>query len=165
MQLLALYKLDNDQLPFNPCYHNLYDFIEEQILMHAPLLEAKKFDYEIDIDDEIEVVFDETLLSMVITNIIGNSIRYAKTKILVSAKIDQQTTIMINDDGPGYPKKMLELGSNYIHGIDQASGSTGLGLFFAQKIAQLHNRSDESSGIDLSNGGELNGGLFEITIP
>ena len=26
MQLLAIYKIDNNQLPFNPSYHNVYDF-------------------------------------------------------------------------------------------------------------------------------------------
>jgi signal transduction histidine kinase len=162
MQLLAIYKLDNDQLPFNPYHHNLYDFIEEQVLSHGPLLEAKGFEYEIDIDEDEEVVFDDTLLSMVITNILGNSIRYAKSKILVIATTGEQTTITINDDGPGYPQQMLDLGGNYIKGIDQASGSTGLGLFFAQRIARLHN---STTGIELSNGGELGGGVFKITIP
>ena len=51
MQLLAIYKIENNQLPFNPCYHNLYDFVEEQIVAHTPLLEAKGFEFEIDIDD------------------------------------------------------------------------------------------------------------------
>lgn len=165
MQLLALYKMDNNQLPFNPNQYNLYDFVEEQVLMHSPLLEAKNFNYEIDIDEELEAVFDETLLSMVVSNIIGNSIRYAHSKIYISATANQMISVNINDDGPGYPEKMLQLGCDYMHAIDKSSGSTGLGLYFAKKVSELHCLGERKGTIQLSNGGKLGGGEFIISIP
>jgi len=165
MQLLALYKLDCDRLPFNPSYHNLYDFIEEQIIAHSPLLEAKQFSYELLIDDELEIVFDDSLLTMVISNVIGNAIRYAHSKLLIKSEHNNGTCIMICDDGPGYPAQMIELAGNYMQGINQATGSTGLGLFFAQKVAELHQHAGINGTIELENGGELGGGIFKITIP
>jgi len=165
MQLLALYKIENNQLPFNPGYHNLFDFVEEQTMAHLPLFEAKGFSVKIDVDPEIEVVFDEALMAMVVTNIIGNAIRYAHSELLINVEFNAGTTLVISDDGPGYPAPMLELAGDYIQGINQSSGSTGLGLFFADKVAGLHQHDNNSGRISLSNGGQLGGGVFKITIP
>lgn len=165
MQLLALYKMDNDKLPFHPNQYNLHDFIEEQILIHSQLIEAKGFNCEIEIDDSLEATFDEVLLSMVISNIIGNSIRYAKSAILITATQEKILSIEINDDGPGYPQDMLKLGANYMHSINQSTGSTGLGLYFAEKVAHLHRLGETHGKIELSNGGKLGGGLFKFSIP
>lgn len=165
MQLLALYKIENNQLPFNPGFHNLFDFIEEQALSHWPLFSAKGFTYQVDIDDELEAVFDESLMAMVVANVIGNAIRYAHSQILIRAEVTDVVTIIIYDDGPGYPAQMLELTDDFIQGINQDTGSTGLGLFFAQKVALLHKHGKKSGNITLSNGGALGGGVFKITIP
>ena len=165
MQLLAIYKIDNDQLPFNPSYYNIYDFIDEQLLSYLPLLNSKGIEYSIDVDDELEAAFDECLMSMVISNIIGNTIRYAHSKITISASFEKGLSIIVSDDGPGYPAPMLEIAVDYIQGINPTTGSTGLGLFFAQKIAQLHHHGDKTGFIELSNGGILGGGVFKITIP
>ena len=164
MQLLALYKIENNQLPFNPSYHNLHDFIEDHMVLHQPLLDAKEFVYQINIDEDWEVAFDDALISMVISNIIGNAIRYAHSKILISAERSEGLSIIISDDGPGYPAQMLEKVGDYIHGINHSSGSTGLGLFFAQKIAELHSHGDNYGRINLRNGGQLGGGVFELII-
>jgi signal transduction histidine kinase len=165
MQLLALYKFENEQLPFNPSYHNLSDFLEEQKLRHIPLLDAKSIDCEIDVDEEIEGIFDECLLSTVLENVIGNAIRYTKSAIKISCSQQQNTVIEIADDGPGYPEQMIVLAGDYMHGINQSTGSTGLGLFFAKKIASLHKHKEQIGCIRLSNGGELGGGRFELIIP
>ncbi len=165
MQLLALYKLENEQLPFNPNYYNVYDFLDEQRLVHTPLLEAKSIKCEIDVDEALEAVFDECLLATVLENIIGNAIRYTQSKILIRCVQKKQLTIEVSDDGPGYPVQMIELAGNYISGINQSTGSTGLGLFFAQKIAEMHNHKNQCGKIKLSNGGDLGGGVFEISLP
>jgi signal transduction histidine kinase len=103
---------------------------------------------------------------MALGNILGNTIRYAHQEILVSAtQHEQGITIAINDDGPGYPGPMLEQGENYARSIDQATGSTGLGLYFAAQIAALHRHGERVGKISLSNGGALGGGLFCLTIP
>ncbi len=165
IQLLALYKLENDQLPFNPSYYNLYDFLDEQRLVHAPLLAVKNIECEIHVNEDIEGVFDDGLIATVLENIIGNAIRYTKSKISISCKQTDFLQIEIADDGPGYPDEMIELAGSYLHGINQSTGSTGLGLFFAQKIAEMHKHRDKVGEIKLSNGGVLGGGRFKILIP
>ena len=165
MQLLALYKLENEQLPFNPNYVNVNDFFEEQRLRQLHLLEAKNIECEIDVDESIEAVFDECLLSTVLENIIGNAIRYSKSKIVLSCVQGDTTNILVLDDGPGYPGNMIEMAGSYMQGINQSTGSTGLGLFFAQKIADIHSHKGKNGSVHLSNDGALGGGTFEIRIP
>lgn len=165
MQLLALYKLENDQLPFNPNYFNLFDFIEEQKIKHLPLLEAKGINCEIIVDESLEGFFDEDLLATVLENIIGNAIRYTRSTISIHCNQTSSTTIAIIDDGPGYPPAMIEMVGEYMQGINHSTGSTGLGLFFAHEIAQLHNHKGKIGSISLSNIDQSGGGKFEITIP
>ncbi len=165
MQLLALYKLENSQLPFSPNYYNIYDFLDEQRLIHSPLLDAKNIECNIDVDEDIEGVFDDCLLATVLENIIGNAIRYTKSKICISCTQAEQLVIEVADDGPGYPEQMIQLAGSYIKGINQSTGSTGLGLFFAQKIAEMHKHKDRRGKIKLSNGGPMGGGRFQILLP
>lgn len=165
MQLLALYKLENEQLPFSPNYYNLSDFLEEQMLKHSILLNAKGIECSLDVDEELEGIFDESLIETVLENIIGNAIRYTQSKIHISCKQKQFTIIEVTDNGPGYPSAMIELAGSYMQGINQSTGSTGLGLFFAQKIAELHRHKKRRGKIILSNGGELGGGKFELLLP
>ncbi len=165
MQLLALYKLENSQLPFNPSYYNLLDFLDEQKLIHSPLLNAKNIECKLDVDENLEGFFDDCLLATVLENIIGNAIRYTQTTICISCHQTQPLKIEIADDGPGYPEQMIELAGSYIHGINQSTGSTGLGLFFAQKISEMHKHKDQKGKIQLSNGGQLGGGIFQIQLP
>jgi len=165
MQLLALYKLENNQLPFNPNYYNLFDFLDEQRLIHSPLLKAKNIECKLKVDEDLEGFFDDGLLATVLENIIGNAIRYTQSTICISCSQSQPLQIKIADDGPGYPEQMIELAGNYIQGINQSSGSTGLGLFFAQKIAIMHKHKDKVGKIQLSNGGQLGGGIFCIQLP
>jgi signal transduction histidine kinase len=165
MQLLALYKLENEQLPFCPNYCNLSDFLEEQMIKHSVLLNARGIECSVDVDEELEGVFDESLVETVLENIIGNAIRYTQSKIQITCRQEEFTVIEVADDGPGYPSAMIELAGSYMQGINQSTGSTGLGLFFAQKIANLHSHNNRRGRISLSNSGELGGGKFELLLP
>ncbi|MCP4414476.1 MAG: HAMP domain-containing histidine kinase [Gammaproteobacteria bacterium] len=165
VQLLALYKAENKQLPLNINYHNVYDFLEEQALFHDHLLSSKNITISIDADDELEWAFDEALLTLVITNIISNSIRYTNRHIHLNAVIvADMLELKVSDDGNGYPKKMIEQQNDVILGINQSTGSTGLGLYFAGQVASMHKNTIQSGQIKLSNG-ENTGGVFSIRIP
>ena len=57
-------------------------------------------------------------------------------------------------------RDMLERQEEFIQGIDSHSGSTGLGLYFAARIAALHESDGVRGRIEISNGGALGGGLW-----
>ncbi len=167
VQLLGLYKMGVNQLPLHPEWQDIEDFLQAQVARHQELLQSRHIDCAITLESDVfEVFFDQDLMATVIANILINTVRYAKSEIILRvSKEGAYTTLSVEDDGQGYPEAMIEGQSNYILGINQASGSTGLGLYFSGRIAALHQRNGVPGYIQLKNGGELGGGVFTIYIP
>ncbi|MBC2691599.1 MULTISPECIES: sensor histidine kinase [Pseudomonas] len=167
VQLLGLYKLGVNQLPVRPDYHELDDFIEAQLAAHQEVFKSRGIlvTYEVDPLSPLGF-FDRELIGTVLANAINNAIRYARQSLLISVGEETgQLVLTINDDGEGYPAQMIERQEQYVQGINPASGSTGLGLYFAARIAQLHQRNGVPGRTEISNGGPLGGGLFRLYLP
>lgn len=167
VQLLGLYKLGHDQLPLRPAYHELEDFIEAQLARHHEVLQSRHIGARCEVEAfGLMGFFDQELLGSVVANIITNSIRYARQHILLRAWEEQAMQVLaICDDGAGYPPAMLAGQANYVLGINHSTGSTGLGLYFAGRIAALHERNGVRGHIEIRNGGPLGGGEFRIYLP
>ncbi len=165
VQLLGLYKHDHDQLLINNSYQQLDDFLGDLVLQHQPLTQSKGIVIELEVDEDIDAIFDPQLVSNIINNILGNTIRYSKKKILISAKLEDYLIIEIADDGNGYPKNMIESCNNLASGIDFTTGSTGLGLYFSTIIAELHKKQDKQGFVKIFNGDPLGGGVFQLFLP
>lgn len=167
VQLLGLYKLGVNQLPLRPAYHELEDFIEAQLARHHEVLESRHIEARCEVEDfQLLGFFDQELIGSVVANIITNSIRYARSALLVRAWQEaEQLVLSICDDGQGYPPAMLAEQSNYVLSLNHSTGSTGLGLYFAGRIAALHERNGVRGHIQISNGGPLGGGEFRIYLP
>ena len=167
VQLLGLYKLGVNQLPLRPDYHELDDFIEAQLAQHQEVLASRGIAARVDITDASPLgFFDRELVGSVVGNIIVNAIGFAREQLAISiAEQDGQLKITINDDGPGYPAYLIERQTDYVQGINQGTGSTGLGLYFAAHIARLHVRNGIQGRIEIANGGVLGGAMFSIYLP
>jgi signal transduction histidine kinase len=167
VQLLGLYKLEVNQLPFRPEYHEMDDFIEAQLAWHEEVLSSRGLVASCEVDSLCPLgFFDRELIGSVVANIIINAIRFARHSILITVREEEgQVVIVINDDGPGYPPNMIEFQSDYVQGINHVSGSTGLGLYFAAQIAARHQRNGVCGRIELANGGALGGGMFSLYLP
>lgn len=167
VQLLGLYKLEVNQLPLKPDYHEMDDFIEAQLAWHEEVLNSRGIVATCEVDSLCPLgFFDRELISSVVANVIINAIRFARHSILITvSEHDNQLMVVINDDGPGYPADMIEFQSDYVQGINHVSGSTGLGLYFAAQIAERHQRNGVGGRIELANGGRLGGGLFSLHLP
>jgi signal transduction histidine kinase len=167
VQLLGLYKLDANQLPLRPEYHEVEDLLQAQVASHQEVLHSRKIKVELDLQAfDLMGFFDLELLNSVVANVITNSIRYAHSQMLIQAwQEDGQLVLSICDDGQGYPPSMLEQQGQTQLGINCHTGSTGLGLYFARRIAELHQRQGVRGRIELSNGGPLGGGVFRIYLP
>lgn len=166
VQLLALYKIEQDQLPLNINYHDVQEFLEEQGMLYGELLQYRQIELTVHCEDSLYWYFDADLLASALGNIITNTIRYSKTAIELHAGIQHNALqIIIADDGPGYPPAMIEKQQDYLLGINQSSGSTGLGLYFAGQIAKLHSKDGRQGHIELANGQPLPGGSFRMILP
>ena len=167
VQMLGLYKLGVNQLPLRPTWLDIEDFLESQLARHDDILRARHIDgsYEVEVDGMMGY-FDPELVGSVVANVINNSIRYARSAIHLEALMDgEQLCIAISDDGQGYPSQMIEKQSEYVLGIDMSTGSTGLGLYFGERIARLHQRNGIEGHIELTNERRLGGGEFRIWLP
>jgi len=167
VQMLALYKLGVNQLPMRPNWVEAEDFLQEQLARHDEILQSRHITGTYDVEDDGLMAFlDTELVGSVVSNVINNSIRYARSAIHLKAWTENgQLVIAIVDDGQGYPSNMIESQSDYVLGINMSTGSTGLGLYFGQRIAQLHQRNGVQGHIELRNDSPLGGGEFRIYLP
>ncbi len=167
VQLLALYQLDNNLLAVHLNDNVVIEILEDQIAHHRLLLDAKKIDLKLSCDEEMMWVFDPNLVGGAINNILNNTVRYAAGRISItaSAQPDGGLLIEINDDGSGYPEKMLARSREDSGVLNFATGNTGLGLFFSEQVARLHQRGGVTGRSRIRNGGDLGGGLFQLWIP
>ena len=166
MQLLTLYKLETDQLSINIGEVEVIDFIEDCIASHSMMAKNKGIQIELDCDDSLIWFFDPNMVGIAINNILGNSIRYSKNKVLVTVKFEDGFNVFqIDDDGDGYPQSMLEDPASLINRVDKNTSSTNLGLFYSAIIAEEHQRLGKSGTIQLLNKQLLNGGCFQFKLP
>ena len=94
-------------------------------------------------------------------NFIGNANKFAKSKIFINIKSDSETSeIIIEDDGPGFPKDILnKIGEPYIRSLKKKEvieTGLGLGIFIGKTLleknfAKLTCRNSETRG-----GAEIN---------
>ena len=96
-----------------------------------------------------------------IRNFIGNANKFAKSKIFITIKSDSEISeIIIEDDGPGFPKDILnKIGEPYIRSLKKkeiTEAGLGLGIFIGKTLleknfAKLTCRNSETRG-----GAEIN---------
>ena len=166
LQMLALYRARKDALPVEIDEWYLDDVLEELVAKNTLYIENKSLIVEFDIEDELVWLFDNDLISNLLNDIFVNAMRYCQKHILISAhKHVDQLKIQVSDDGEGYPDNMLFSSNNGPADIDLNLSRTGLGIYFAELIADAHQRSGKHGTINLENGGKYNGSVFTLTLP
>ena len=167
IQLLSIYRMENDRLPVQVDEHYLIDVLEEQVARNDTLFQTRSLQVSIDCDEDLLWYFDAELVGGVIHNILVNGARYSKSQMKVSARLENEEMIItVSDDGGGYPPFMLGTpNQSFAKSVSFSEGNTHLGLYFAQETARLHSRNQREGRIDLSNGGDLGGGVFQMYLP
>ncbi|HET7774979.1 MAG TPA: HAMP domain-containing sensor histidine kinase, partial [Azospira sp.] len=166
IQLLALYKLGNELYPFSPEDWVLEDFVTETLSPHLPLLRFRQIDCEVEVAPDLVWPFDGDLVGGVIGHALNNAIHYTRSKVrLVVCQAEAGLEMRVEDDGSGYPQRMLDDGIAAMNGVDFQGGSTGLGLYFSAMAARLHRNKGLHGTIRLENGGAWGGGCFVLTLP
>jgi len=145
-------KLDSKKQSMNFMTINLYEILKENI-------ENIKINYPsreiiLDGDRELTIKVDNSLFSVVISNLIENALKYSEDDIYVNFNTKK---IDVVDNGIGISKKNLENITNKFFRVHENSwnNSLGLGLFIVNNIVKLHNfkleiQSKENDGSTFS---------------
>ena len=94
--------------------------------------------------DDLTLKVDETLISMAISNLIENALKYSEDDVTVEISLN---SICIIDKGIGIEKLELENINHKFYRVSNNgwNNSLGLGLFIVQSVLSLHNFTLEIS--------------------
>lgn len=167
MHLLGLYKLEQTSRGVSRDIVDCEDLMLELQACNDNLMAARGLEFELEADDAVEGCFDRELVIGILNTAINNAQRYAKNIVRVSADIeDGYTVFTIADDGCGYSDQVLAAQINDVQiSTTAARGGTGLGLFFAQRIAAIHCHRDRTGRVEMSNQGVNGGARFQLWLP
>ena len=166
MQLLSLYKDENQQLPLYIEENSVADMFEDVLERNRLYLNTHDIKINIEVEDDLMGYFDLDLVTYLIADIFINALRHTNTLITLRAFSDQKyINIQVEDDGKGYPKHMLDVNSINKAPFNAGKGRSGLGLLFAQKIASGHNTEQLQGHVVLRNKDNQGGSLFTLRLP
>lgn len=159
-EMLLMLRQESDLLDVNPDSVDTADFLAILAAEYHELFPSLEFSIDTEHTPAF-AFFDDALVRLALSNAIHNACRSARSRIRLAAREqDKMLVLEVSDDGPGYPDDML---AN--KGDTPASASvrgTGLGLYLARKIAELHQLEGRCGHIELSNDG---GAVFRMLLP
>ncbi len=165
VQLLSLYRMDENTMSVVIDEHHVIDIIDDQIARNDTLLKSRHIDVQVECEHDLVWYFDSELISGVLNNLIVNCARYSRKQLLVSAAEENgYLCITIADDGQGYPDNML-MGSIPQAPVSFSSGNTRLGLLFTRKVLELHKSKNRYGYMTIANDGPLGGGELKLYLP
>lgn len=153
-ELLTLVRMDRKDSKMNVAAVNVNRIVEGVLRRVRPL--AQKRDIELTMVSEREVVaeIDEVKMSMVITNLVENAVKYNRDhgKVRVTVNADHREFIVrVEDTGVGIPQESLDRIYERFYRVDKSRsrdvGGTGLGLSITKSIILQHHGSIEVRSI------------------
>jgi signal transduction histidine kinase len=141
-------KLDSGQQSMSFTRLNLYDVVHDSI--ENIKINYPKRDAIIKGEKDLSIKADNSLFSVVISNLIENAFKYSEDEVIVEIN---EHSVKVIDTGIGISEKNLENITNKFYRVHENSwnNSLGLGLFIVNNIINLHNfkleiESEENKG-------------------
>lgn len=107
------------------------------------LASKREIETSVVIDNDIELEANRRHFSRAISNLVRNGLRYTRTKVEVTARIDgEHVVISVNDDGRGIPEEARERVLQPFVRLEasrtRSGGGAGLGLAIVRRIVERH---------------------------
>jgi two-component system sensor histidine kinase QseC len=142
----------------------LYPLVARLIADLGPLVKSKKLDVALDAAPDVVALADETLLSLMLSNIIENAVKYTPEggKIRVMLVSDTRfARCIVTDNGPGIGEHERALVFTRFYRVDTPHvAGTGLGLAIAAEVA-----ARLGGNIALGDNPSGHGLMVEINLP
>ena len=149
--ILDLSKIDADKMEIENASFNIVETVESTVATFTPQADQKDIELGVFIDPFLSNYFlgDATKLSQILTNLIGNAIKftdtYGKINIFVQSlhnkKDETQIKFAVHDNGIGFSEEQRK---NIFNAFSQATnntssdyGGTGLGLTISRQMVAL----------------------------
>ncbi len=146
--LLSLVKTDKASAEMNFAFVNIGDMLEKIRKQMSPIAQSRGVQLLIDIERNVEAEIDEVKLTLAVTNLIENAVKYnhAGGWVRVSLDADQRNFyITVADNGVGIPEDAQEQIFERFYRADKSHSDeisgTGLGLSLARNAVILHRGS------------------------
>ncbi|MBQ7084719.1 MAG: ATP-binding protein, partial [Anaerotignum sp.] len=136
------------EIPLNFKEGDLNQLMADIAKRLQPLADAKEIELKMDYLKEIKADMDEMKLSLAISNLIDNAIKYTPEKGIVRVTLDadhQHAFITVADTGIGIPEDEVNRIFERFYRVDKTrdreTGGTGLGLSITHSTIMMHNGS------------------------
>ena len=164
--LLSLVKLDRKSGEMHIASVNINEMIDLVIRRIRPIAQAANVEIIYESYREVLAEVDEVKLSLAVTNLIENGIKYNKENgsVKISLNSDHRFfMITVSDTGIGIPKDAVDKIFERFYRVDKMrsrqTGGTGLGLAIARSVVLMHHGSIKVESTE----GE--GSTFMIKLP
>ncbi len=143
--VLLTTQINDNSYPINFEQFNLTELVKKTSIA---LMESntKKVDVEFFITDNIEFKGDKSALISIVSNLLGNALKYTETDSVVGIYLlreNQQITLSFSDQGTGIPNSEKENIFKQFYRIGNENTrkvrGTGLGLFIVKHLVEQHN--------------------------
>ncbi|MCR5521838.1 MAG: ATP-binding protein [Lachnospiraceae bacterium] len=164
--LLELVKLDRKEGNMHLATVNINSLLEKIMKRLTPIASSLSVEIVFESYRDISATVDEVKMSLALTNLIENSIKYNKEngRVKVSLNSDgKYFSVTIADTGIGIPADSIDRIFERFYRVDKArtreGGGTGLGLAIARSVVLMHNGAIKVESVE----GE--GTTFVVSVP
>ncbi|SKB59740.1 Signal transduction histidine kinase [Lachnospiraceae bacterium] len=164
--LLSLVKMDRTAGLPNAEMTDINEMLEKILKRLRPIASKNQVDIVLESTRPVSAEVDQMKLSLAISNLVENAIKYNKTGGWVRVNLDadhQFFTLIVSDSGIGIPEESLDHIYERFYRVDKSHsreiGGTGLGLAITRNAILLHRGSIKATSIE----GE--GTTFTVRIP
>jgi signal transduction histidine kinase len=164
--LLTLVKISKKEDAVAPLPISVNELVENCMRQLKPLALNRNIEMTFESFRNVIAEVDEVKLSLVITNLVENAIKYNKDNGTVKCSVNadhRYFVLKVEDSGVGIPQDAKKRIFDRFYRVDKArsreTGGTGLGLSIVKEVVLMHHGSVKVSDSDLG------GTLFTMKIP
>lgn len=166
VQLLVMYRIGNRSFSLNIDQFSAIDMINDAKAQQARQTQLQRVEIQVACPEELLGYADYQTVANALSTVLNNAQRYSRGKVLISAyREDEWLVFAIEDDGRGYPAKLLDADLSDPNDLNWVSGNTGLGLYFVASIARLHQNKHRQGQVKIDNQSQLGGARFRLFLP
>lgn len=144
--ILDITRLEGGQVEMNMRPLNINEIVKRVLLTFEMSIEEKDIALNFTLDDKIIVLADEDAVYRILTNIIGNSVKYTPMHggitIETAVESDKFASVKIRNTGPGIAPEEIPFIFDRFYKSDKSRGldreGMGLGLYIAKMLVNMN---------------------------